>query len=196
MKQLPRIVGITGRAGSGKDTLAAALIDTFGYTRRGLADPIKELLNARFGWSAAQWDDRGWKERPAVSTFNLLDEGRHAMTERYLSPRQLAQWLGTEVGRDTFGEDAWVNALFVWWGKAQRPMLVVPDVRFDNEALAIRTRGGVILNVVRPGVEAVNDHVSELGVSSSLVDLHLLNDRDITSFLRASLAAFTEQLPY
>lgn len=206
-RNLPLIVGIAGTAGSGKDTLAAALCDTFGYTRRGLADPIKELLNARFGWKPEQWQDRVWKEAPAVCCVDSVSINNNDVSYRdpflqwerhspYLSPRELAQWLGTEVGRDTFGDDAWINALFNWWNKQKRPLLVVPDLRFDNEAQAIRNRGGVVLRVIRPGVAAVAQHVSEQGISNNLIDLNILNDRDITSFLNEALSAFAQQLPY
>lgn len=188
--KLPRLVGITGPAGSGKDTLAAALIDTFGYTRRALADPIKELLNHRFGWTAEKWDDREWKEAPSVATGRLLDEGRRFYLDKYLSPRQLAQWLGTEVGRDTFGPNVWIDKLIRDWTTADEPLTVVPDVRFDNEADAIRRNGGVIVRVKRLGVKPVSAHVSEAGVSDHLVDLTVVNDRDIHSFIKSSLSLF------
>ena len=39
--------------------------------------------------------------------------------------------------------------------------VVIPDVRFQNEANMILNHGGTIIRVERPGYDAVNDHVSE-----------------------------------
>lgn len=192
---LPHLIGITGRAGAGKDTLADYLVHQFNYAKRGLADPIKALLNERFGWSDAQWLDREWKETPLVTS--LLEDGP------VLSPRQLAQWLGTEVGRNIGGPDVWVNLMEREWKRntftcgprnGYQPHMVVPDVRFDNEARRIHTLGGVILRVVRPNQTPVQQHVSEAGVSNELVNVEVQNDSDLVTFLRNCVYAL-EQTP-
>lgn len=171
---LPRLIGITGAAGAGKDTVANALVAGHGFTRYGLADPIKKLLNERFGWTTDQWNDRGWKEQAEWDwgSGRTGDDARAAF-----SPRSWAQWLGTEVGRYIGGEDVWVNQLLRAWRDARYDdctctvRFVVPDVRFDNEAIAIRRAGGVILKVAREGAEqAVQAHISEAGVNFNYVD--------------------------
>ena len=191
----PRIIGITGKAGVGKDTAAAFLVKTFGYTRYAFADPIKELLNARFGWTTENWEDRHWKENPQV----LIPK---PTGDHWLSPRQLAQWLGTEVGRNIAGPNCWVDVFQRWYRDrseqrmdedrvvhVEGPYVVIPDVRFNNEAEMIRYRGGKILKIHRSNVEEVASHVSEKGINSDLIDWNIDN-RDSIADLHFYLAQF------
>ena len=164
------IVGISGKAGSGKDTLAALLVKQHGYHRRALADPIRELLNDRFDWDPEFWNSREWKETRNAAAGNK-------------SPRDWSQWLGTEVGRGLAGDDVWVNALARDWALMEYPLLVVPDIRFNNEAEWIRSIGGIMVNVTRPGVAPVRSHRSEAGVDEDLIDLSLRNDGSPQSVL-------------
>ena len=188
---LPRLIGITGKAGVGKDTLADYLVRQFGYTKYSMAAPLKKLLNDCFGWTDAMWRDREWKERAALQ--GSVD-GYHTQ----YSPRLLAQWLGTEVGRCIGGEDVWVNMMEREWRAlnepntetfGELPRMVVPDVRFDNEARRIHLLGGVVLRIVRDGVAVVRPHVSEAGVSDALVNVQVVNYTDIITFLRESIYA-------
>src|SRR5690606_19308319 len=180
MSRLPPIIGITGKASSGKDTLALHLQQKYGYTRRAFADPIKELLNERFGWEMSQWSDREWKERP-----NPIYGSRWRSAE--FSPRSWAQWLGTEVGRNTFGQDCWVRAMENWCraNMAGEDRLVIPDVRFNNEAEWILARGGRIIRVTRPNAPEVAPHASEQGVNDTYINFFLVNNASIEHMYNA-----------
>ena len=83
-----------------------------------------------------------------------LKEERTIMT-----PRLLLQLLGTDCGRDIIHPSIWVNALFTDYRcpideRANIPdwesKWIVTDVRFENEAQAIKDRGGIIIRVERP----------------------------------------------
>src|SRR5690606_4187664 len=80
----PRIIALSGPAGSGKSTAAAYLVDK-GYTLIKFAGPLKAMCQA-IGFTDWHLEGDG-KERP-------LDwlQGK--------SPRQFMQLLGTEFGRD------------------------------------------------------------------------------------------------
>lgn len=54
---------LTGRAGSGKDTQAAWLVDRLGYTRIALADPLKELAAKWLGVSVLDINNEKKKYR-------------------------------------------------------------------------------------------------------------------------------------
>jgi hypothetical protein len=87
--------------------------------------------------------------------------------------RVLLQRLGSDVGREMFGEDFWVEQAFKGLGDED---VVFTDVRFPNEAEAVRGRGGVVWNVVRPGVGVANGHVSECALDGFVFDETVVND--------------------
>jgi hypothetical protein len=87
--------------------------------------------------------------------------------------RQLLQRNGTEAGRKIFGESFWIDQAFASAGDAKK--VIVTDVRFDNEAEAVRDRGGVVIAVQRAGVGPVNDHASDRGIRADLVDAYIFN---------------------
>lgn len=145
---LPNVVGLCGQAGAGKDTAAKWFIER-GYGRSGFADPLKWMLNQAFGWDMQKWEDRKWKEANSVLCGMFIKDG--AIDSRAVSPRFLAQWLGTEVVRNNFGNDAWVNVWKQRWHDTGQPRIVVPDVRFQNEISAIHKLGGIVIRITRKG---------------------------------------------
>ena len=81
-----------------------------------------------------------------------------------LTPRKLLQLLGTECGRQIIHPNIWVNALFADYKAVKvhekvtdnlnlksfkKPNWIITDVRFPNEAQAIKDRGGVVIRVNR-----------------------------------------------
>lgn len=173
--QLPRLIGVTGRAGVGKDTLADYLCTVEGYERYSLASPLKAAIEAAFSLPANIWDrDRKEVVIPWIGK----------------SPRQLAQTLGTEWGRNLVAPDIWLRCLgqVIDAMPREKPGLVVPDVRFENEARYILERGGVIVRVTRD-VPAVASHPSEAGIPDELVNLEIANDSGIDEFVRSAMRA-------
>ena len=193
---LPRLIGITGKAGAGKDTLADYLVRQHGFIKYSLAGPLKQLLADHYGFSVKCLEDREFKEREA-SRFGIKPDGS------CFSIREHMQWLGTEVGRHIGGADVWINLMEQQWrtgvelGHFTRGDvgMVVPDVRFDNEAARIITLGGTIIRVTRPGQSSVPAHVSENGVRNELVNVEVRNDSDIVTFLRNCVYALEQTQP-
>ena len=79
-----------------------------------------------------------------------------------------------------FGDNIWLKRWFLSYSAVRdTDHVVVPDVRFDVEAEALRNLGGTIVHIVRPGVGLDGDsatHVSEAGIELGDGDLYLLND--------------------
>ncbi len=140
---LPNVIGLAGQAGAGKDT-AALWFNERGYATSRFSDPIKRMLNQAFNWTMEDWEDRSWKEDKFIDAFDAVGYLRSET-----SPRSLAQWLGTEVVRNNFGNDAWVNLWRQRWHDTGQPRVVVSDVRFDNEVDCIHKLGGIVLRVTR-----------------------------------------------
>ena len=158
MPQAP-LIGIAGRARSGKDTAANFVIAAIGGYRYSFADPIHAML-APLG---VDMNDPYWQARkedviPALG----------------VSPRRMMQTLGTEWGRQLINPDLWLIMAHQRLLQSG-PGMVIPDVRFDNEAAWIRKHGGRIIHVVRPDTKAVEAHASEDGIEMQDTDARLFN---------------------
>lgn len=172
------LVGLTGKAGAGKTTAADYLTDRYGFYQVSLADPIKELLNNRFGWTPEMWQDRDWKEGEdpdyGVQPMPLVECGQRT---RYFSPRSWAQWLGTEVGRALY-KDVWVDAAiasaYELYSKGHT-RIVIPDVRFDNEAVAVNGESGIVIEMLSDLPTTSSSHASENGVRKDLIEYDVQN---------------------
>lgn len=147
------IIGLSGYARTGKDTVADYLVEKYGFVRMAFADPMKEALyrldplitvGGMPGVSLAYAVDRmGWEDLKSTSD----------------DIRPLLQRMGTEVGRNMFGQDFWVDyAIGQSW---KHDNVVFSDVRFQNEAEAVRKAWGYNIRINRDGVGPANDHISE-----------------------------------
>lgn len=150
-----KIIGIAGKARSGKDTVAERLVQGHGFVRMAFADPLKEAARCIFGLSDAQ-------------LYGDLKETNDAFWGK--TPRRIMQLLGTDAVRKNIDDDVWIKATQrrIETEMAERDTIgiVIPDVRFPNEADAIRAWGGDVWHVSRPGIAAVEEHVSETALKN------------------------------
>jgi len=162
------LIGLTGFKGSGKDTVANILVEEFGYHRKAFATALKEEINAAQHQSC-QWSDAPKFTSPYWSdefVGYMEDHRRDAPDSPSGWPRMLAQAWG-QMRRDTRGQDYWVNLVTLKEG------IVVSDVRYANEADAIKRAGGCIVAVCRsscmsdgPASESVLDNWIDLGIGN------------------------------
>ena len=247
---LKKIIGIAAPARSGKDTVAAMLLQHKQVAAYALADPLKIGCQALFGLSDAEtWND-------SLKEHSLPLWGK--------SPRQFFQQVGTDWMR-THNPDHWLlrsersintpdkdilprdppsldyakapfkmaaqaffdlSAAQTWdstladtpvpfWGmspgqmfallealalkdfpdyvsrRAQRALappsreiptlgdseiIIIKDIRFENEAEFLRRHNGKIWHIVRKTAEKVNAHTSELGIAIAAEDVLIYND--------------------
>lgn len=167
------VIGLAGQARSGKDTASGFLESRLRLARLSFADPIRDMLAAGLGLSPACFEGPT-KERPL--------SGYHGV-----SPRHLMQTLGTEWGRQCVGPDIWLEAMsarIALLSEGSVMGVIIPDVRFANEAAFVRSRGH-LLHIHREARTGIDNpgHVSELPVpfragdywvpnSGSIEDLH------------------------
>lgn len=145
-----RVIGVAGYARAGKDEVGKALARR-GYAVTRFADELKKEVVARFPRTL----------RAAAIAEGYPDADLDALVREIKPPitRAILQEYGTEVRRAD-DPDYWVKkwrALVLALGS---PACAV-DVRFPNEADAVRSVGGWVVRVVRPGVGPLNDHPSE-----------------------------------
>ncbi|NBW09326.1 MAG: adenylate kinase [Caulobacteraceae bacterium] len=164
------IIGLCGAAGAGKNTVAERLCLEHKFVPLAFADPLYAAVSAITGLSVEQLQDRSRKE--------------NALGWISCSPRRLLQTLGTDWGRNMIHPEIWVMAT-MQRADAAGGDICITDVRFANEAAAIKARGGVVWRVVRPGFGVLDGeaagHESERGVPLEYVDNEIVNASDIMS---------------
>lgn len=212
------ILGISGLAGSGKDTFARFLVEDHGFEVLSLADPLKRICRDVFDFSEEQlW---GPSEKRNEPDFRYPREKCHGCQTcefrcdhyiGFLTPRYALQRIGTEWGRDCY-ENVWVeyalrvaatlrqgNHLYnpkdgLFRSHLSVQHVVIPDVRFRNEIEGIRAAGGKLVRIRRPGAGlsgAAAVHASEAeqaGIPDDVFDLVVENTGTLEE-LRAKAAA-------
>lgn len=183
----PRIsvIGISGWARSGKDTAAQRLVEEYGYQKFSFAKPMKDALY-RLNPKITINEVQSTPLRVGVDVYDW--EG---LKERSPDVRVLLQRLGTEVGREMFGDDFWVNHAIDSIPDGAKA--VIADVRYPNEADRIRQLGGKVIRVERPFVYAANEHPSETALNDYDFDLVINNDGSIEA-LHAKVDSIIGQL--
>lgn len=164
------LIGLTGYAQSGKDTLAQILVNEYGFVRVAFADKIREFL----------YDMNPMIDTIAFEPIFLKDRvDRDGWEKAKQNPhiRRALQNAGVSA-RKNFGEDFWVQAAFSDVRHSQK--IVVTDVRFKNEADWIKKfENSHIWRVKRNGVDAINNHVSESEMDGYPVDQIFTNNGSI-----------------
>lgn len=142
------VVGIGHLSRAGKDSAATALQRDLGYRRIGFADKLKELALEcdPLVTTATQASNVGaGRGRLKWVVHGLTWEGAK---DSYPEVRNFLINLG-EGCRKVLDSDIWVNAVLD--GVKKDENVVIPDVRYENEAEAIQKAGGFVIRIDRPG---------------------------------------------
>ena len=148
---LPRIIGVSGKAGSGKDEFSKILNELTGdkYTVMKFATILKKFVANILGVTVSKLEDRTFKEKklgPEWSRWcvyskddeereNVLyitsskvkvSEGNIIVKER-LTPRKIMLLIGTGAGRDIIHPDIWVNALWATYAESETVFQIKVD---------------------------------------------------------------------
>ena len=200
MKRI-KLIGITGRAGSGKDTAGGYLRD-FINTRKwrrdrvaglpaddnlmnhfamrdSIAEPLRDMT-AQFGFTRSQITDRELKEQMVAEL-------------QYYSPRSFMQKLGDMLRRE-FGADVLLKMLVN--RMEPRRFYIITDVRTDDEAAFIRARGGAVIEIEREQAGLFGEtglHITEQGIDPALVYWRIYNNGSLEE-LQARVKEFIDSV--
>lgn len=156
------IIGFTGKMGVGKSTAIEVLRSLSPGTRLcKFAQPLYDMQEL---------------------IYNRISSV-HTRPSTFVKDRKLLQWLGTEWGRGTISESIWID---LWTDTALKAgalradkLVVCDDVRFNNEAEALKALGGTVVQLLGPSrdVDAgIAGHASESGILPTLVTHQVHND--------------------
>lgn len=168
------LIGMTGKAGAGKDTSADYLVEHYGFKKLSFAGPLKAMLAAGGFPEPA---DRELKEQ-AVPGFDF-------------TWREAAQKLGTEWGR-SLDTNIWTKIVKCQIINSPHSY-VLSDVRHNNEADMIRELGGLILHIEgkQANLGSNSGHSSEAGVDFVTGDRTVDNSTSHT-YLHAQLQSLMD----
>lgn len=260
---MPVMIGLAAKARSGKDTVAAMLLEHPEVAAYALADPLKEGCQSLFGLSDQEaWSDEAkeltipdWGMSPRQMFQRVGTEWlRHHTANHWLmraerqliqphsaittpsllhresSPSNAAIWLAVRAFWGLSDQQTWDQAerhnIDYFWDlspsemfsiiktyidrdlptyehtrlqlitsrpvtpptpKHQDPLgktvLVIKDIRFENEADYLRSHNGIIWHISRTSAAKVNSHSSEAGISVNPLDI-LIENNDTLESLR------------
>lgn len=178
-----RNIGLIGKARSGKDTAAAHLVQTRAYTRLAFADPLKDMA-----LTINPYIPTGYGVTVRLSSL-IADVGWEYAKDKYPEVRRVLQSTGQTVREHD--EGFWVDVLRrkVNTAESWNLPVVVTDVRYENEADMLRSRGFHLVRIIRPerlnGSAAI--HTSETALDGFAADATIYNTAGIAD-LHARIA--------
>jgi hypothetical protein len=119
----------------------------------------------------------------------------HLFINKPVDVRINLQKYATEDNRYILGENTWIDALDNWirlFTLRGFESFIIPDVRFENEAEYIKSKGGIIINLYAPErnrkkvleecggdislADKICNHISEQDLPKKYIDIELNND--------------------
>lgn len=141
------LIGIVGFIGSGKDTVANKFVEA-GCIHDSFANPLKDVCASTFGWDRALLEGDSTESREFRETPDMFWTRKTGIPN--FTPRLALQLLGTDVMRNHFHQDIWIDSLeYRLRRKGEAKCVVISDARFRNELDLIKNLGGKIIWVQR-----------------------------------------------
>ena len=157
---MKKLIALVGLKGSGKDTTADYIVQNYpNWEKDSFAGVLKDVTSVLFGW------DRKMLAGETVPDREKREQRDEYWSEKFgreITPRNMLQYLGTDVLRTYLHEDIWVNAL-------ERKVIntdnniIITDCRFKNELDMLRSKGAVVIRIEREPLPNWFKRVEEIG---------------------------------
>lgn len=206
------LIGISGKIGSGKDTVFE-IIQKLCLTNNGpswenkkFAGKLKQIASILTGISVDEFENQEfkkvilgpeWGKETKSNPLNTIEPFKDITFVEMMSVRDLLQKLGTEAMRNGLHQNVWVNALFADYKCVPADRApngwdcdnwIITDMRFPNEYKAIKDKGGITIRVNRPGhgtsmTDLASAHPSETALDGFEFDYIINNDGDLEKLI-------------
>lgn len=182
------IIGVVGPKRSGKDSVASILVRSNRFIVCPFASFLKDCCKAIFMFS----DDQ------------LHGNHKETMDPRWnTTPRKILQAIGVLFRNNLSeflpelnmgnSETIWCRCFEIWLSQFSTPQcIVIPDVRFHDEAKFIKSIGGTLVRVNRPGLKDDDEHESEQQQKSIQVEHTIENDGTIADLRERVLSWYND----
>ena len=156
------IISISGKIGSGKDTIADIIMQYTPYHRwqvKKFAGKLKDIAEILTGVPKINFEDQEFKQQDMGPEWGM-------------TYRDLLQKLGTEAMRSGLHKNVWVNALFADYQfnieeDEQIRYWIITDSRFPNELAAVKKHNGIAIKVIRDSGNTIGiTHTSETALDN------------------------------
>ena len=186
------IIGISGKARSGKDTFADMLLEVLNsdnkhdYVKVHYSDNLKNRVQNDFNMT--------W-EQVYGSLKEVPDERYPKGNDTFWTPREVLQYIGTE-GFRAIEHKFWIRQLFDKFKYNDTKNAIVADCRFPDEVDAVLEVGGIHLRIERDNKDFVTDtqHVSETALDDYDITYAVIENNDTMNGLRESAELIAEEV--
>lgn len=199
------LLGLAGRSGAGKDTVADILCEAYQFHRLAFADPLRAEIATAFGVDLSIFaNDAKSRRLPALAIDRCTDIDFRAAVGKLgvnftapRSPREIMRWWGTEYRR--------AQHPYYWTRKASDTLhqamrngfrrIVITDVRFQNEADFVHFYNGRLWQIKRATAdyEPVT-HLSEAEIGELQPDVVIDNNRSVSTLVSTVQQAYLDEV--
>ena len=201
------IISITGKIGSGKDTVAEIIQQTtqLDWEVKKFAGKLKTIAELLCGVPKQNFESQEFKKTQMSEEWGM-------------TYREFLQKLGTEAMRDNLHINVWINALFadyrpindelrqsmgnvIDYSNCEWPNWIITDTRFPNEMDAVKKRKGLVIKVerslkLRKGYDVPNEtdlHPSETALDNYNDWDYIIDNNGTLDDLRSKVIAILEK---
>jgi dephospho-CoA kinase len=160
-----KLIGISGKKRSGKNTMARVFMET-----------LNDLQIAQLAFGDVVKDE-------VCQACGVSREFLEANKDLF---RPMLQWWGTEFRRKLHGDDYWIRRLFDKLGNLPGEIFIISDVRFLNEMQALTSVSGSTLIRIQRAVDFtdMDKHASEVELDASAFYYTIMNNGTLEEFER------------
>jgi hypothetical protein len=183
------IISISGKIGSGKDTIADIIMQYTPYHRwqvKKFAGKLKDIAEILTGVPKINFEDQEFKQQDMGPEWGM-------------TYRDLLQKLGTEAMRSGLHKNVWVNALFADYQfnieeDEQIPYWIITDSRFPNELAAVKKHNGIAIKVIRDSGNTIGTtHTSETALDDYTEWDYVINNNGTLDELKTQVLSILEK---
>jgi len=183
------IISISGKIGSGKDTIADIIMQYTPYHRwqvKKFAGKLKDIAEILTGVPKINFEDQEFKQQDMGPEWGM-------------TYRDLLQKLGTEAMRNGLHKNVWVNALFADYQfnideDEQVAYWIITDSRFPNELAAVKEHNGIAIKVIRDSGNTIGTtHTSETALDDYTDWDYVINNNGTLEELKTQVLSILEK---